>query len=252
MTEQLNDESRSSLGPEATRLAYFILKKVRQALREFDMIRDGDRIAVAVSGGKDSLPLLHLLRLHQRSSPLRYRLAAVHVLGDTQGVTPLHQPLADWLALQGIDYRIVTPEICPEDPLPIGCQRCTWLRRKAIFFAAAELGCNVVAYAHHADDAAQTTLLNLLYTGSVRTLAPRADYFDGRFQLIRPLFYVPESELARFARVADLPPAPPACSRAKDSSRHRVAEMLRQLGRDYLTQARPNLIRAGLRDVWRI
>ena len=133
-----------------------------------------------------------------------------------------------------------------DDEPPLTCQRCTWLRRKALFQAADALGCNVVAYAHHADDAAQTTLLNLLYGGDVRTLQPAADYFDGRFRLIRPLFYVPESELVRFARACGFPPPPPACPRSDDSRRKLVADMLKLLGRDYLKQARPNLIRAGL------
>ena len=140
----------------------------------------------------------------------------------------------------------MTPDVAAGDALPLNCQRCTWLRRKALFLAADALGCNVVAFAHHADDAAQTTLLNLLYGGDVRSLAPAADYFGGRFRLIRPLLYVPESELARFARASGFPPPPPACPRAGDSRRKVVAEMLKLLGRDYLTQVRPNLIRAGL------
>ena len=139
------------------------------------------------------------------------------------------------------------PDLAADDEPPLNCQRCTWLRRKAIFQAADALGCNVVAFAHHADDAAQTTLLNLLYGGDVRTLAPCADYFDGRFRLIRPLIYVPETDLTRFARASGFPPPPPACPRSDNSRRRRVAEMLKLLGRDYLTQARPNLIRAGLR-----
>ena len=155
-------------------------------------------------------------------------------------------PLEEWLAGQDVAVRVVEPEVGAGDALPLDCQRCTWLRRKALFLAAEELGCNVIAYAHHADDAAQTTLLNLLYGGDLRTLQPAADYFGGKFRLIRPLFYVPESELARFARASGFPPPPPACPRAGDSRRKLIADMLKLLGRDYLKQARPNLIRAGL------
>jgi tRNA 2-thiocytidine biosynthesis protein TtcA len=233
--------------PSADRLAFFILKRLGAAVREFDMIRDGDRIAVAVSGGKDSLGLVRLLQAYRRAAGLRFDLAAVHVRGDATGLTALHTPLDQWLAAQDLPYRIVLPDLAAEDAPPLNCQRCTWLRRKAIFQAADGLGCNVVAFAHHADDAAQTTLLNLLYGGYVRTLAPCADYFDGRFRLIRPLIYVPESDLAHFARASRFPPPPPACPRGEHSRRRRAAEMLKLLGRDYLTQARPNLIRAGLR-----
>lgn len=233
--------------PDPDRLAFFILKNVGRAAREFALIRAGDRIAVAVSGGKDSLSLLRLLRSYRRTAGIDFTLAAVHVLGDAGGVMALHRPLADWLAAEDVPHRIVTPALAADDRPPLNCQRCTWLRRQALFQAADGLGCNVVAFAHHADDAAQTTLLNLLYGGEARTLVPCADYFGGRFRLIRPLFYVPESDLARFARASGFPAAPPACPRSDGSRRKRVAEMLKLLGRDYLVQARANLIKAGLR-----
>ena len=242
----LTVDDRRPTTDDPNRLAYFILKSVNGAVRDFDMLRAGDRVAVAVSGGKDSLSLLRLLQMHCQSSEKRYTVAAIHVRGDATGITQPHHPLEEWLAGQDVPYRVVEPEMAGDDMPPLTCQRCTWLRRKALFQAADALGCNVVAYAHHADDAAQTTLLNLLYVGNVRTLQPAADYFDGRFRLIRPLFYVPESELVRFARACGFPPPPPACPRSGDSRRKLVADMLKLLGRDYLKQARPNLIRAGL------
>jgi len=244
---RLSSQDLTPSSAAAERQAYFILKKLGAAVREFDMIRDDDRIGVAVSGGKDSLALLHLLKAYRRSAGVRFELAAIHVLGDATGVIALHPPLSEWLAAQDVPQRTVMPDLAADDDPPLNCQRCTWLRRKAIFQAADVLGCNVVAFAHHADDAAQTTLLNLLYGGDVRTLAPCADYFEGRFRLIRPLLYVPESELARFARASGFPPPPPACPRSDNSRRRGVAKMLKLLGRDYLTQARTNLIRAGLR-----
>ena len=219
---------------------------MNRAVREFNMIRDGDRIAVAVSGGKDSLALLRLLQVRRTFSHTQYELAAVHVLGDATGVTYPYLPLEAWLRTEGVPYRIAEPEVEQEETLPLDCQRCTWLRRKAVFLAAEELGCTVVAYAHHADDVAQTTLLNLLYGGSVATLAPRADYFSGHFRLIRPLIYVPKKGLARLARAAGFPAPPPGCPRGELTARRKIARMLELLGRDYVTQARPNLIRAGL------
>lgn len=234
--------------PDPDRLAHFVLRDVKRAAHEFAMLRDGDRVAVAVSGGKDSLALLDLLRRLQRVWPARFELAAVHVRGDATGVLAVHEPLRSWLAAQELPCRIAPPELDENEALPLDCQRCTWLRRKAIFAAADGLGCNVVAYAHHADDAAQTTLLNFLYGGNVYGLAPIADYFAGRFRLIRPLIYIAEADLARFARASAYPPPPPRCPRADDSRRLTAANMLRLLGRDYRTQVRPNLIRAGLRS----
>jgi tRNA 2-thiocytidine biosynthesis protein TtcA len=219
---------------------------VNKAVREFGMIRPGDRVAVAVSGGKDSLSLLRLLQMRRATVREPYELAAIHVRGDATGIVAPRRSLEAWLAAADIPYRIVEPELAADEAVPLTCQRCTWLRRKALFFAAEALGCNVVAYAHHADDVAQTTLLNLLYTGAVRTLAPAAEYFGGRFRLIRPLFYVPESELVRFAAASGFPSPPPPCPRADSSRRKLVADMLRLLGRDYLMQGRMNLVRAGL------
>ena len=232
--------------PDPERLAFFLLKDVRKAIREYGMLNAGDRLAVAVSGGKDSLSLLRLLNLYRRSAETPFGLAAIHVRGDATGITPLHPPLEDWLAAEALPYRIVQPELSPDETFPLTCQRCTWLRRKALFIAADELRCNVVAYAHHADDVAQTTLLNLVYGGTLRTLQPCADYFAGRFRLIRPLIYTPESELARFAALSSFPCPPQPCPRSESSRRRRISEMLKLLGRDYLTQGRINLIRAGL------
>ena len=91
----------------------------------------------------------------------------------------------------------------------------------------------MLAYAHHADDVAQTTLMNVLYVGGVRSLAPVGDYFGGRFRLIRPLIYIPERDLAAFCPGKRFPPPPPLCPRGADSRRATVKEMLRLLGPDY-------------------
>ncbi len=226
--------------------AHYLLRDLSKAVRDFDMLHDGDRVAVAVSGGKDSLALLELLERHRRAAPEHYEVAAVHVRGDATGITGPHEPLETWLAGRGLPYRVVEPELNAGDAAPLDCQRCTWLRRKALFTAADELGCNVLAYAHHADDLAQTTLLNILYVGSVRSLAPVGDYFEGRFRLIRPLIYIPERELAAFARACGFPPPPPLCPRGPASRRATVKEMLRLLGPGYARQVRGNLMRLGL------
>ncbi len=231
----------------AEKQAHYLLRDVGKALRDYDMVRDGDRVAVAVSGGKDSLSLLELLDRHRKYAPVRYELAAIHVRGDATGITEPYEPLESWLAASGVPYRIVEPDLNAEDCPPLDCQRCTWLRRKALFTAADQLGCNVLAYAHHADDVAQTTLLNMLYVGSVRSLAPAADYFAGRFRLIRPLIYIPEGALAKFARACAFPEPPPLCPRGVDSRRAAVKEMLRLLGPDYARQVRGNLMKLGLK-----
>jgi tRNA(Ile)-lysidine synthase TilS/MesJ len=170
------------------------------------------------------------------------------VIGDTRGPeTPAHHPLLDWLAASGYQVAVV-PLLLPEaEALPLNCQRCTWNRRRTLFEAAERLGCHVVALGHHADDLAQTTLLNLLVGGRAETMAPRREYFGGRLRLVRPLCYVAESELHRFARACDFPPPPEVCPRSDHSRRRLAAGLMRQarqgLGRD----VRTNLLRAGLR-----
>ena len=101
---------------------------VNRAVREFNMIRDGDRIAVAVSGGKDSLALLRLLQVRRSFSHTQYELAAVHVLGDATGVTPPYPPLEAWLQTEGVPYRIAEQEVDPEVTYSLDCRRCAWFK----------------------------------------------------------------------------------------------------------------------------
>ena len=110
-----------------------------------------------------------------------------------------------------------------------------------------QMGCNVIAFGHHADDLAQTTLLNLLFGARVETMSPRRDYFDGELRLIRPLCYTREKAIRRFARAnPDFPPPPPECPISDDTRRQRAEELIQQ-AEDWAKNARTNLLRAGLR-----
>ena len=231
---------------DSHRLAFWLFKDINKAIRDFEMIRDGDRIAVAVSGGKDSLSLVRLLDLRRETVKERYELVAIHVIGDARGPEcPRHQPLIDWLVESDFEY-VIEPMIVPEDEsIPMNCQRCTWNRRRTLFEMAHRMGCNVVAYGHHADDLAQTTLLNLIHSGKVETMSPQRDYFEGELRLIRPLCYIPEKEIKRFAKVNDFPPPPPDCPRSDHTRRQRVKELI-QSAEGWAKDIRGNLLRAGL------
>jgi tRNA 2-thiocytidine biosynthesis protein TtcA len=227
------------------RLAFYLLKEVTRAIGEFNLIDEGDRVAVAVSGGKDSRALLQLLRRHQRKVPYRYELAALHVVGTPAGFSDLRPELEPWFRGLGVEYHFAPLELPPEEPLPLNCFRCSWNRRKALFNSAVALGCNKLAFGHHADDAAATTLLNLMFNGQLETMAPRVEFFDGAVTVIRPLIYLPEKELARYGRAAGFPDLP-LCPQGLTSRRAQTKAILRQFGRDE-KQIRVNLWRAARR-----
>jgi tRNA 2-thiocytidine biosynthesis protein TtcA len=227
--------------------AYWLQKDINKAVYEFDMIEDGDRIAVAVSGGKDSLSLLKLLDYRRKSAQEKYELAVVHVIGDSRGPgCPTHPPLIEWIKESGYQHTISELYVPKGESLPLDCSRCTWNRKKTIFEAAKQMDCNVVALGHHADDFAETTLLNLLFHGKVETMAPVNDYFSSTFRLIRPLCYLEESQIARFAHLNDFPEPPPICPKSSTSRRQMVKEMLAEAQKQH-PEARTNLLRAGLR-----
>lgn len=217
------------------RLLYFLSRKVKKAVREFRLLEEGDRVLVAVSGGKDSLSLLLLLRALQGELPVRYELRPVHVCPAEDAPCRPGDPFAlkQWVVERtGLELVLVPMEEARGEPGRPGqspCFHCAWRRRKALFLAADRLGCNKVALAHHADDVARTTLMNLVNQGRVDTMRPRVAFFGGRFTLIRPLFFVPEKDLARLARVARFPPAPPPCTAAEASQRAFMARILEEL-----------------------
>lgn len=225
------------------RIASYLLKEVTRAIGEFNLIADGDRVAVAVSGGKDSHALLELLLHHRRKVPCRYELVALHIIGTPAGFPDLRPELELWFRGLGVEYHFAPLELPPEEPLPLDCFRCSWNRRKALFTAAVGLGCNKLAFGHHTDDAAATMLLNLMFNGRLETMAPYVEFFDGAVTVIRPLIYLPEKELARYGQVAGFPDSP-LCPWGLTSRRAQIKTFLRQFGRDQ-KQIRVNLWRAA-------
>ena len=233
--------------PNPDKLTFYLLKNVNKAIYEVDMIADGDRVAVAVSGGKDSRSLLHLLRARQRTAPERYDLVALHVEAGIAGYTPLRPVLEPWFRELAVDYAFTPLELPPDEPLPLDCFRCAWHRRKALFLKARELGCNKLAFGHHADDAAYTTLLNLFYGARLETMAPRGAYFDEQIILIRPLIYLEERRLSQLARALGFVLAEGTCPLSHTSRRAWIKNWLRQAGPEY-RQIRTNLWRAARRQ----
>jgi tRNA(Ile)-lysidine synthase TilS/MesJ len=144
--------------------------------------------------------------------------------------------LGAWVEALGIPYHVVAAEEVqgrPRRPNQSPCFYCAWRRRKALSQATQALGCNKLALAHTADDVAQTTLLNLFYQGRLETMAPRTSFFGGKMVLIRPFSYVPEEQIVRYAREADLPPPPPPCRHGKASRRALMRDLLAMVERTH-------------------
>ncbi len=234
--------------PDPERLAARLLSGVNRAVRRYALIRGGDRIAVGISGGKDSRVLLDLLH---RGVAVEggYELVAIHVDGSGAGLPDLKPHLRPWLDSLGLPYVIVPLELPLGEKLPLNCFRCAWNRRKALFLAADRLGCNVVALGHHADDAAVTALMSLLYKGKLERLEPNLHYFGGRFRLIRPLILLEEAEIGRYARARgwEVPPEL-ECPRAATTRRARLAAFLRSFPPKEREQIRANLLRLAAEE----
>lgn len=220
-----------------------LLKSVNRAVRDFELIADGDRIAVGVSGGKDSRVLLDALR-RGVDVPGAYTVVAVHIDGMGVGLPNLVPTVEPWFRELGVEYDIAPLVVADDEPLPMDCFRCAHNRRKALFCAAERLGCNKVAFGHHVDDVAVTTLMNVLYKGRLETLEPRRSYFGRRFTLIRPLIYTTEKEIARYARAQGWAfPPELACPREADARRTEIERFLATFRDREREQIRANLWR---------
>jgi len=207
---------------------YFITKKTGKAIWDYKMLGDGDKVIVAVSGGKDSLCLLRILQERLKFVPINYELIACHVdMGFSWVNTDI---LAGHFEKEGLSYIIAKPsEEWKGDKEDFDCFWCSWNRRKAIFDLAGEIGANKIAFAHHMDDIVETMLLNLFFQGEIGTMMPYQDMFDGELAIIRPLAYVEEKELTRLATILDLPVIASSCPRGDISKRSLVKGIVADL-----------------------
>ena len=208
-------------GPE-----FYISKKVGRAITDYDMLSDGDKIAVAVSGGKDSLTLLRVLADRRKFVPIKYEPVAVHIdLGYPRSSA---KPLERYFKKIKVSYHIEKVKIKPKD---MSCFWCSWNRRKALFEVSNRLGCNKVALGHHKDDIVETILLNLFFHAEISAMSPKQELFKGKIIVIRPLAYVEEDMIRRFARSAGFLPQKYTCPNSITSNRTKIAEIIKDLKR---------------------
>ncbi len=207
--------------------------KVRRTILRWDLIPPGEPVAIGVSGGADSLALVAMLARRNRILPEKSRLLALHVAlrGDGPG-EGLPGDLAEWCREQGVEVETVPPRVDPAESFPLTCFRCAGIRRRTLLEAADARGIRRVALGHHADDAVETWLMSLFYTGSGDVLPPYRSYFGGAVTVIRPLYEAPALEIRRVARLCGYPVVEAGCPVEEDTRRNRIRTVLGGLGRD--------------------
>lgn len=221
-----------------------ILSYTRRAVDDYGMIRAGDRIAVGVSAGKDSLTLLHALAGLRRFYPQPFELIAITVDMGFGGIEANRNkaldpdPYAPIRALcekLDVPYHVVPSEIAKiifdvrKEANP--CSLCAKLRRGALNNAAKALGCNTVALGHHFDDAVETFMLNLFFEGRIGCFQPVTYLSRVDLRVIRPLLYTPEKEVQAFAKSVGLPVVPSACPADENTERESMKQLLASLER---------------------
>ncbi len=203
---------------------------VGKAIEDFRMIEDGDRVMVCLSGGKDSYTLLDVLLSLQRSAPIRFELVAVN-LDQKQPGYPQHV-LPEYLTALGVPFHVIEQDTyrVVKRVIPEGrtmCGLCSRLRRGALYRYASENGITKVALGHHRDDIVETLFLNMFFGGRMKTMPPKLLSEDGRHIVIRPLAYVPEREIERYARARQFPLIPcTLCGSQQQLQRVTVKRML--------------------------
>jgi tRNA 2-thiocytidine biosynthesis protein TtcA len=214
-----------------------LMRQLKKTSEEYRLLEDGDKILVAISGGKDSYGMLHLLRDLVPRLPLRVELVAVHLDQVQPGYDGA--PLQAYLANSGVPYRVLREDTYSVviDRVKEGqtyCSLCSRLRRGILYRAAEDLGCNKIALGHHRDDALETFLMNLLYSGKLQSMPPKYQTDDGRFEVIRPLIQCEEEKLITLAEEQQFPILPcNLCGSQESLKRDKMAELLAQLSENH-------------------
>lgn len=214
-----------------------LLSLTRKALSDYNMIKDGDKIAVGLSGGKDSISLLALLAAYKKFAPEKFDLLAINIdLGFSDINKDEVQATKDYCESIGVEL-IIEPtqiyDIILERQEKSPCSLCSKMRRGALNSVAKEHGCNKLALGHHADDVLETFLLSLIYEGRISTFMPTSHMDRSNITLIRPLIYIEEKYLSGLCRRYNLPIIHNPCPQDKHTKREDVKELVAKMEEKY-------------------
>jgi tRNA 2-thiocytidine biosynthesis protein TtcA len=206
-------------------------RKIGQAMHNYSMLADGDRVLVAVSGGVDSLVLTWILNYWQHKAPIQYEILAVCI--DNGFDTGTGDNVAKQLRLINVPYLIKKTDFweratAAENGKSV-CHHCARLRRNLLFSIAEQQDFNKIAFGHHKDDILETFFINLLYAGNLSTMVPRQELFDGRLNIIRPMAYLEKKDVLKIAEKVNILPVKNPCPKDRDSKRQEARKILSAL-----------------------
>ncbi len=211
--------------------------KIMQAVKKYQMIEKGDRIAVGVSGGKDSLTLLRFLKLFQQYQVLDFEMVAIHMYtadlssGNISDPNHIRELCEEWeIPYDEETVHLTDPQYNKKNK--IDCYWCSFQKRRVLFKMAEKHQCNKIAFGHHADDAVITAFMNMFYLSAMIPLKPFHPFFGGKYYVIRPLIFLRESEIMRYAKILGFPSLPCNCPVGKNGRREQLKDLLDRLEKE--------------------
>ncbi len=205
-------------------------RDVARTLKKYSLISEGDTIAVALSGGKDSLMMLEALAERRKRIPFRYNLISVHV--DIKNIEYKTDTvwLREFSEKFAVPFHVIESEVDLEkDPGKSKCFICSWMRRKELFRFCREMNCTKLAMGHQKDDAVETLIMNMIFNGAISSMPPKLKMFDGDLEMIRPLILLSDESISRYARLKAYPGELKRCPYGDDTRRNAVKEIIESM-----------------------
>ena len=206
-------------------------RKIGQAMHDYSMLADGDRVLIAVSGGVDSLVLTWILNYWQHKAPIRYSISAIYI--DNGFDSGTSEKVKEQLRKINVQCQVEKTDFweraaAAENGKSV-CYHCARLRRNLLFSIAEQHDFNKIAFGHHKDDILETFFINLLYAGNISTMVPRQKLFEGRINIIRPMAYLEKKDIQNIAKKVNVTPVKNPCPKESDSKRQEARKVVASL-----------------------